>query len=315
MKEKLVIELGSSNTVIYKCGFGIVLREPSVVAVNKFDNKQFEVGFVAKKMQGKIDDSFLVVEPISHGVIVNENMAGLMLYGFLQKICEKPKDVELTFCVSIGLSDNELLAFKNIAYMNNITSVSFENVCLSGLKGAKVNVEKSSGIACVNLGGGTSNFAVISLGKTIEGFSVDFGGIDIDNSIIDYFKAIKNVEFSKQIAEKIKNECGSLYSMDTTNLEVHGIDVDTKRPASEIVSANEVKDATIEFFDKIRQAIEHLLFNCTTDIINDITKNGIYIVGGLANFTGLESFLSKNLNLPIIIPEEPENCTILGASI
>lgn len=313
-KEKFVIELGSSNTVIYKVGYGIVLREPSIVAVNKYDKKKYCVGQVAKKMQGKIDDSFLISSPIEHGVIVNEHLAGLMLNGFLNKVCKKRSSVEITFCVSIGLTDNELLSFKNVAYANNITSVKFINVCLAGLKGANVKVDKAMAVACVNLGGGNSNFAVVSLSKTIEGFSIDFGGKDIDNAIIDYFRALKNVQFGEQVAEKIKNECGSLYTQDTTNIEITGIDCDTKRPITEIITAQEVREAIIEYFDKIKQAIEHLLYNCSADIINDVTKNGIYVIGGLANITGLENYLSKKLNMPIIIPEEPENCTILGAS-
>lgn len=312
-REKFVIELGSSNTVIYKVGYGIVLKEPSIVAVSKTNSKQFAVGIQAKKMQGKMDDSVTICEPITHGIVTNQKMATLMLHGFLQKVCTNPKNADVIFCVSIGLTDEELLAFKNLALQNEITNISFENVCLAGLKGANVSVDKSISVACVNLGGGTCNFAVISLGKTIEGFSIDFGGKDIDSAIIEHFRAVKNVEFSKIMAEKIKNECLSLYLMDKTNMEVGGIDADTKRPITEIVTATEVRDATLEFFEKIRQAIEHLLFNCTTDIIGDITKNGIYVVGGLANITGLESYLSKNLNLPITIPDEPENCTILGA--
>ena len=313
-KEKFVIEMGSSNTVIYKMGYGIVLREPSIVAINKYNSKEYEVGFVAKKMQGKIDDSFLIVEPISHGVITDERMAGLMLHGFLNKVCENRGSAEVTFCVSIGLSDNELLAFKNVAYANNITTVRFENVCLAGLKGANVNIAKSSAVGCINLGGGTSNFAVISLDKTTQGFSVDFGGKDIDNAIIDYFKAIKNVEFSPLVAEKIKNDCGSLYTQDTTNIEITGVDLDTKKPVTEIISAIEVREAMIEFFERIKQAMEHLLCNCSADIINDITKNGIYIIGGLANMTGLENYLTRKLNIPIYIPDEPENCTVQGVS-
>lgn len=314
-KEKFVIELGSSNTVIYKLGYGIVLREPSVLALDRLE-KTYEVGSRAKKMQGKTDDSLLVVEPIEHGVIASEAYAELMLKGFLEKVCLVPfSNAEITFCTSIGLGDNQLLSFMNIAYDIGVGKVKFTDVCLSALKGAKVMTDKATAIGCVNLGGGTINYAVVSLGKVIEGFSVNFGGKDMDLAIIDYIRALKNMEITSSMAEKIKNECGSLYAQDTTNLEVAGIDVDTKRPVTEIITASDVRDAIIHFFENIKTGVEHLLYSCSPDVISDVSRNGIYLVGGLANFTGLENYLSKKLNLRVIVPDEPENCTILGACL
>ena len=314
-KEKFVIELGSSNTVIYKLGYGIVLREPSVLALDKVE-KTYEVGTKAKKMQGKTDDTLLVVEPIEHGVITNEAYAELLLKGFLEKVCLVPySNAEITFCTSIGLSDNQLLSFMTIAYDIGVGKVKFTDVCLSALKGAKVMTDKANALACVNLGGGTINYAVISLGKVIEGFSVNFGGKDMDKAIIDYIRAIKNMEITSSMAEKVKNECGSLYTQDTTNMEVAGIDVDTKRPVTEIITASDVRDAIIHFFENIMKGVEHLLYSCSPDVISDVSRNGIYLVGGLANFTGLENYLSKKLNLRVIVPDEPENCTILGACL
>ncbi|MBQ0017402.1 MAG: rod shape-determining protein, partial [Clostridiales bacterium] len=145
-------------------------------------------------------------------------------------------------------------------------------------------------------------------------FSVSFGGIDMDNSIIEYIKSLKNIEISSSVAEKLKNECGSLYLQDTTNMEILGVDLDTKRPVNEIITASEVRDAIIHYFENIKTGIEHLLYSCTADIISDVSLNGVYVVGGIANFVGLENYLSKKLNLHIIIPDEPENCTVLGAN-
>lgn len=313
-KEKFVIELGSSNTVIYKVGYGIVLKEPTIVAISNEKSNNCEVGFKAKKMQGKTDNSYSIIEPIEHGVIVNEDALALMLKSFLDKVVEnKHGKIEVTFCVSIGLTDNQLMSFKNVAYVCKISDVNFVNVCLSALKGANVKIDSSKAVMCVNLGGGTCNFAVASLDKTLEGFSINFGGKDIDQAILEYVYAVKNMEISLSIAEKIKNECASLYLQDTTNMEICGVDVDTKRPVNEIITSQEIKDAIFSFFVNIKKGIEHLIKQCSADVVNDITQNGIYLVGGLSLITGLENYLTRELGLAIVIPEEPENCTVLGA--
>ena len=310
-KIKFVIELGSSNTVIYQVGYGIVLREPSVIVTK--DNKLLEVGIKAKKMIGKTDTVFQVIEPIQNGQIVDAKSAILMLKAFLSKVVEGKTKIDVTFCVSTGLTDNDLLTFKQVAYECNISNVKFVNTSLSGLIGAGVSAGKSSAVACVNLGGGTSNFAVITLGKVIEGFSVTFGGIDMDKAIVKYVKDTKNMDISLSMAEKIKNECGSLYLQDTTNMEIIGVDCENKRPVADIISSAEVREAIISFFDNIKSGIDHLLSSCTNDVIADISLNGIVIIGGVANITGLENYLTKKLGVQVYIPDTPENCSVLGA--
>ena len=116
------------------------------------------------------------------------------------------------------------------------------------------------------------------------------------------------------MAEKVKNECGSLFLQDTTNMEIIGVDFDTKRPVTEIISSAEVREAIISFFENIKSGIDHLLSGCTNDVIADISLNGIVIIGGVANFTGLENFLTKKLGIPVLIPDTPENYSVLGAN-
>lgn len=313
-KERFIVELGSSNTVIYKVGYGIVLREPTAVAVKSDTYEVLAVGSMAKKMQGKNDYSFDIVEPIKHGVVDNKQVAQQMFKIFLAKVLTKKvfSSVEVTLCVSTGLTDNQLMDFKDVVLFAGVDKLKFINVCLAGLIGSGVKVDKPSAVACINLGGGNCNFAVVSMNKIIEGFSVGFGGKEIDNAIIDYILAIKNMQISLSLAEKIKNDCGSLYLQDTSNMEIVGIDCDTKRPVSEIITATEVRDAIIPYFENIKKCLEKLLYSCTADVVSDITQNGVYVVGGLANITGLENFLSKSLNLQVIIPDEPENCTVMG---
>ena len=316
-KEKLVIELGSTNTVIYKQGYGIVLREPSALTINSKDCSVVDAGLKAKKMQGKVNESILYVEPIENGIITDEKCAELMLDYFLNKVITKSvfAKISATFCVSIGLDDNQLMAYKNIAYNCGIDNVEFVNTCSASLIGADSKASSNGAVACVNIGGGTVNMAVISYGNTVDGFSLTFGGKDMDNAIIDYVKGVKGIEISQSVAEKIKNECGSLYLQDTSNMEIVGSDCETKKPVSDIIASYEVREAVSYYFDTILKGIEHLLHSCSADIIKDIMQNGLYLTGGVANFTGLENYLTKALNLRVIIPDEPENCAVLGAGL
>ena len=314
-KSKFVIELGSSFTVIYKKAYGIILKEPSVVAFDHKNHVAIEVGTKAKKMQGKVGDWVELIEPIVNGIVKQEEYALAMLQKFFEKILEnKYEQFDITFVTRIGLNDNELLTLKNIAYSLGAVKVDFTDVCVSGLVGAGVQIEKSNAVACVNLGGETCNYAVVSLGKTIKGFSIGFGGKNMDMAIKEYLRATKNLEISNAYAEKIKNECASLYSQDTSNMEVNGVDCDTKRPVAEIIYATEIREAILHFFDKICEGIEQLLYSCSADVIADISKNGIYVIGGVANLTGIENYLYKKINMPIIVPDEPENCTIIGGA-
>ena len=315
-KTKLVIKLGSSNTVIYKKNYGVVLREPSLVAVKCGTKQVVEVGIKAKKMQGKTDESISFIEPIFNGEVVNYDICVAMLKAFLSKVLEKKlfNKVEAVFAVPVGLTDNQLMLIKNVAYSCGIDKVRFENVCFLALIGANVAVEKAEGVAVVSLGGGTINFAVCSLNKTIEGFSLTFGGKDIDAEIVNFIRQTKNLEISLQTAEKIKNECGSLYLLDTTNIEISGVDLETKRPVIDIISSSEIREVILPFFEKIELGIEKMLYSCSADIINDITKNGIYFVGGLSKITGLENFFAKKLNMPIVVLDDAENVAVLGGS-
>ena len=312
---KLVIELGSSNTVIYKMGNGIVLREPSLVAIK--DRKIIEVGNKAKKLSGKTDENISIVSPIDKGVITNEIICGEMLSKFLDKVLDYivPRPFSILFCVQNGLNAQELLSFKNVAYSCNAKQVDFVNVCKAGAYSVGFNSANPHATISVNIGGGTVNIAVVSIGEVIDGFSIGFGGNDMDNAIKNYVEAVYGHNISLTSAEKLKNQCGSLYIQDTTNLEVSGIDIISKRPQVEIVNANDVLNSVEHYFNNIAISIEQILHICTPDIIADITENGIIVFGGVANMVGLEDYLSKKLNLKVKVLDQPENSTVLGGAL
>ncbi len=172
---ELVIELGSSNTVIYKMGNGIVLREPSLVAIK--DGKIIEVGNKAKKLSGKTDENISIVSPIDKGVIVNETICGEMLSKFLDKVLDYivPRPFSILFCVQNGLNEQELLSYKNVAYSCNAKQVDFINVCKAGAYSVGFNSSNPHATISVNIGGGTVNMYVN--GKQYNTYSVNLSAI------------------------------------------------------------------------------------------------------------------------------------------
>ena len=201
------------------------------------------------------------------------------------------------------------------SYSCNAKQVDFINVCKAGAYSVGFNGSNPHATISVNIGGGTVNIAVVSIGEVIDGFSIGFGGNDMDNAIKNYVEAVYGHNISLLSAEKLKNQCGSLYVQDTTNLEVSGIDVISKRPQVEIVNANDVLNSVEHYFNNIAISIEQILHICTPDIIADITENGIIVFGGVANMVGLEDYLSKKLNLKVKVLEQPENSTVLGGAL
>lgn len=312
---EFVVELGSSNTVIYKMGNGIVLREPSLVALK--DGKIIEVGNKAKKLSGKTDENITIISPIDKGIIVNEILCGKMLSYFLNKVLDYviPKPFSILFCIQNGLNEQELLSFKNVAYSCNAKKVDFINVCKAGAYSVGYDNNNPHATISVNIGGGTVDIAVVSIGEVIDGFSIGFGGNDMDIAIKNYVETIYGHNISLISAEKLKNQCGSLYIQDTTNMEISGIDIISKRPQIEIINATDVLNSVEHYFNNIAISIEQIVHICSPDIIADITENGIIIFGGVANIVGLEDYLSKKLNLKVKVLQQPENSTVLGGAL
>ena len=268
-------------------------------------------------MIGKTDANISIFSPIKNGVIANESACISMLQKFLDKVLDLTisRNVDILFCVQNGLTDKELLSYKNVAYACSINNVSFINVCRAAALSCGFNAKNPHATISLNLGGGSVNMAVVSLGEVIDGYSIGFGGIDMDNAIKEYVMAVYNHNISLNTAEKLKVECGSLYRQDTTNLEVSGIDMFSMKPQTEVILATDVLNAVESYFINIAKSVEQLLHLCTPDIIADITANGIVVTGGVANIVGLESYLSKKLNLKVFIPDQPENCVILGGAL
>lgn len=315
---EFAIELGTTNTAIYKKGSGVVLLEPSLIAKTVEGKKQIikAVGFLAKKMQGKTASNTQIISPIQNGVIVDLESAEVMLKHFMKKVMEKsivkPK-VKLLFVTPCGLSTKEKTEFKNIGFSTGASKVEFVPSVIAGLVGSGFNTNLPNGVLSLNLGGGSFSVASVSLNTIISGYTISMGGNKMDEAIKNYVLEAYELEISSQTAEKIKKEIGSLYIHDTSNLEVSGIDANTKSPRQDVIFSTNIRVAIEYYFEKVVSAIEDVINNSSPDIVADISNNGIYLTGGLANVTGLENYLKKRLRLPIVLQDKPEEAVIVGA--
>lgn len=314
-KTILAIDFGSQNTSIYKKQVGLVLKEPTLVGITENMNTYnvVEFGQNAKKMLGKTNNDVKFISPIFAGVITNLAIAEELLNYFLAKVLFKNEKFDIVFTVPCGLTDEEILNFKNLGLTLGAGKVYLVPSVLTALLGSNVNIDKASGVLSLNLGAGTIDMAICSLSSILKGYSLGFGGNKIDEALKLYVEQFLDMQISNQVAEKLKIEAGSLFLHDLTNCEFSGVDINTKSPKTEVLGASQLRDTFEFYFQKVYMAIKVLINSASPDIVSDLSVNGIVITGGLAKLTGLENYLSKNLNLPIIISEECENAVILGA--
>ena len=314
----IAIDMGSSNTVIYKRGSGIVLREPSVVCLQMGAKhaKIKEIGSKAKKMQGRTGENITVVYPICEGVVKNVDLAIVMLKYFISKVIPqgafRPK-IRAILCVPCGLSSEELNDYDKVMYGAGVGRLHIIPSILAAAIGDELKTSQARGSIVVNIGGGTTEVAVISLNSIVSGCSVAVGGRLMDTALIEYIQKVYNIRISELSAEKIKCDIASLYENDKSNIEFSGADVSSNRPVSDVIGAKDVRNAVISFYDDVIKTIEAVINTCKPDIIADITQVGAVVSGGGANITGLENYFRKILNMPIIVSDQAENSVILGA--
>ncbi len=314
-KTILAIDLGTTNTRIYKKNIGVVLSEPTILCVTENLGKTEIVAYgnEAKKMQGKTNADLEFISPLVNGIIVSLKLAESLLSNFISKVLETAEKFDIVFTVPCGLTEEEILNYKNLGYSLGANKVYLVPSVLTALMGAGENLNKASGVLSLNLGGGTIDMAICSLNQILKGYSIFFGGNKIDEAIKLYVNQFLDMQISNQTAEKLKIEAGSLFMHDLTNCEFSGVDINTKSPKTEVIDAGSLRDTLEFYFQKVYMAIKVMINSASPDIVSDLSVNGIIVTGALANLTGLENYLSKNLNLPVTICDDSENAVILGA--
>lgn len=314
----LAIDMGGSYTSIFRKDSGLVLKEPTLIGAMMTDNG-YEVkvmGKEAKDIQGKTDERTVVFSPISEGVVKSIDYATILLKHFLDKVITHKNIFTKIKCLvpyPTGLSEEEKNDYKTVFLNVGINDVIFVPRLLCSAYGGGVNIFANSANMVIDIGGVSTDVGVINLGTLIDGATLCVGGKAIDAQIVRTVSSKYGVEIGLSSAQKLKEEIGSLYSNDTANMEVMGVDTRTKSPASVVVYATDVKMSVMPLLSEIGRIVETTLNILPPEISADVAKNGILITGGFSGIIGLERYLRTTLNLPIIIAEDAPNACILGA--
>lgn len=318
MTHSIAIKLGSSHTSIFKQGEGIVLFEPSLVAYTGTGKSRqvIAVGNKAKKMQGRTDDATIVESPIFEGRIADAELAVTMLRSYLAKVIKfgiiRPI-VKAVLCVPIGLSLVERKAFEKVCYMAGIQDVTIVPACICGALGYNLPVTEPRGVCLVNIGGGSTDIAVVSMNSIVAGVNIGIGGEVMDLAIEKKLEEKYKLIIGKGVAASIKNEIGSLYKNDMSNTEVCGIDAETKLAKTIVVEASDIFEAIEKYYEKIVDAIKSVLNNCPPNLVEDVDHEGVFLFGGASLITGAEQFFRKRLEMNVKVEDYTTAIDVIGA--
>lgn len=313
------IDLGTANTLVCIKGKGIVMREPSVVAYEARNDIVRAVGKEAKEMIGRTPGSIIAVRPLKDGVIADFDVTAAMLKKFIKQALHGSifTRVRLIICVPAGVTEVESRAVKDAAIQagaspNNIILIPEPKAAAIG---AGLPVDDSTGSMIVDIGGGTSEVAVLSLGDIVTAQSVRVAGDKLDESIINYIRKMHNMLIGERTAEEIKICLGSAKPYeDEENMEIKGRNLVDGLPKSVIILAAEVREAMADTVSQIIDAVHLTLEKTPPELSADIIDHGITLTGGGALLRGLDELMSEQTGIPVYVAENPLDCVIIGTS-
>lgn len=314
MKYNIAIDMGSTNTVILKNEVGVALVEPTLLLLD--DEKKNPVvccGKEAKESYPAQRETYRLVSPIRNGVIVNKDLAKTLLRYFLEKVDEKYFKGNLLWLVPGSISQNDRSEFINLGYSLGYKNVDVLPSAIAGLQHLEVEYDNPYSHVLVNIGGGSTDVSVVYKGKVIQGCSIDIGGQTIDEQIQKFLIDSYNVVVTSIHSEEIKNELMSILPNDTISYAMKGTNIDAYTNQELTITAQELRNIYISFYEKICDAVSAVLNMCNSQIVRDINKTGVYVCGGMANMIGLEKFMKSRLSVNVYIDERPETTVILGA--
>lgn len=313
-KKDIGIDLGTANTLVYAKGKGIILREPSVVAVDTKTDIVRYVGTEAKNIIGRTPGSIRAVRPLKDGVIADFDMTTAMLQEFIRKALGNPlAKARVIICIPSGVTAVERRAVKEAAEGAGAKKVAIIEEPMAAAIGAGLPVESPTGSMIVDIGGGTSEVAVISLCGIVTSRSVRVAGDEFDNSIINFIKKKYNLLIGERTAETIKISIGSAYPTDEdTELEIKGRNLLTGLPENITVTSEEIREALSESLSHIVEAIKVTLERTPPELSADIIDSGITLAGGGALLRGLDRLINEETGIPVHIAERPLDCVVDG---
>lgn len=313
------IDLGTANTLVCVKGKGIVMREPSVVAVDIRNDSVLAVGSEARDMIGRTPDSIVAVRPLKDGVIADYDITASMLKHFIRKVAKpgifsKPR---IIICMPTGVTEVERSAVERAAVeASGSRSVTLIEEPMAAAIGAGMPVDEPTGSMVVDIGGGTSEVAVISLGDIVTSCSVRVAGDKFDEAITTYIKKTYNLLIGERTAEDIKIQIGSAFPYeDEKDMLIKGRSLDNGLPKDITITAGEIRDALADPLMIIIEAIKNTLEKTPPELSADIIDRGIMLTGGGAMLRGLDRLVMQQTGMPVHIAEKPLDCVVDGAGI
>lgn len=316
----LAIDIGTANTLVYLEGRGIVVNEPSVVAIqenSRGQRKILAVGTEAKKMVGRTPGSIKAISPLKEGVIADFDITRKMLEYFIGKSRSKRQSFigpRIIVSVPIGITEVEKRAVKEAAQAAGAREVYLIEDTISGAIGSGLSITEPTGNLVVDIGGGSTSVAVISLAGTVVSTSVKVGGYMFDESILQYAKRNYNILIGERTAEDVKNKLGhALNGDEPATMLVKGRDLRNGRPMTIELTSDEIKEALSEPVAIIVDSIKQTLERTPPELSADIVDTGITLVGGGALLGGLDKVINEETGLPVNIAPDPLTCVVLGS--
>jgi rod shape-determining protein MreB len=312
----LAIDLGTANTLIYARGHGIVLDEPSVVALNVNDGRPVAVGLEAKRMMGRTPNHIKAIRPLKDGVIADFEVCEKMLRYFIQKVhASKWSKPRMVICVPSGITGVEQRAVKDAAeYAGARKPVHIIEEPMAAAIGADLPVHEPSGNMIVDIGGGTTEVAVISLGGIVTAQSVRVAGDELDDAILQYVKKEYSLAIGDRTAEEIKIQMGSAWPMEEElTADIRGRDLVSGLPRTIQLTTEHVREALAEPVSAIVDAVKTTLDKTPPELAADIMEDGITVTGGGALLGGLDQRLAHETGMPIRLADEPLYSVVIGS--
>lgn len=309
------IDLGTASILVYAKGKGIVLKEPSVVAYDKDNNKIRAVGEEARQMIGRTPGNIVAVRPLRQGVISDYEVTEKMLKYFISKAIGKRafRKPRISICAPSGITEVEKKAVEEATYQAGAREVSIIEEPIAAAIGAGIDITRPFGNMIVDIGGGTTDVAVISLGGTVVATSIKVAGDNFDEAIMRYVRKKHNLMIGERTAEDIKIQIGTVYSTpQAKTMEVKGRDTVTGLPKSVTLYSEEIKEALTDASAQIMETIHSILEKTPPELAADVAERGIVLTGGGALLGGLEELIEEETGINTIVAEEPALAVAVG---
>lgn len=309
------IDLGTANLLVTLKGKGIVLNEPSVVAIDARSGQIMATGIEAKEMLGRTPDTIKAIRPLQDGVIADFSATELMLKNIITKVCQKYNAGKPRIVVGVpsGITEVEERAVEEAVMQAGAKEVYLIEEPMAAAIGANLDVAEPSGSIIVDIGGGTTEVAVISLGGIVVSHSLRIAGDELDEDIVNYIKKEMNIAIGETTAEQLKLQIGCATPLMTElSMEISGRDLNTGLPKTAIVTSSQIQEAIKSSINSIVEVIKMTLEKTPPELASDIMEKGIILAGGGALIKNLDKLLSEKTKMPVYIAENPLDCVVKG---